>query len=134
MPIGNRSGRTTESLTDITKSVPRIPAPKTYLERWGIIQMSVLIGVICLVCFTMIAMWWSTRPTYADCAALFAAGRGAATQPVTPEQVVELVDRMQSRRAEQYRGMIQLVVLSVLVPLFTLIAGYVFGKARPHDR
>ena len=66
MPIGNRSGRTTESLTDITKSVPRIPAPKTYLERWGIIQMSVLIGVICLVCFTMIAMWWSTRPTYAD--------------------------------------------------------------------
>ncbi len=88
--------------------------------------------MIAIVMATLVLMgcWIANRP---DAAALAGDLRLCPTsQPsaLRPEEVVDLLAKRQSAYDESYRGTFQLLVLSGLVPLFTLMAGYVFGKSK----
>ena len=47
-----------------------------------------------------------------------------------PEGLVELLSRRQAAYDQSYRDTFQLLVMSALVPLFTLTAGYGFGRSK----
>ena len=104
------------------KSFPKVDTPpRTYLEWTGSWQMSSVLGVICFVTVGLVLSWGSTRPTIQEAQAF--AGANA-----DPEASLRVLIQLRDEHFENYRDMFQLVVLSGLVPLFTLLAGYVFGK------
>ena len=107
------------------------PGPSSYLEWSGSLQMTILLIVICLFGASFLVAWITTRPDLADAVKLLAPATDAATtQRVAPERVIELLGELQQAHFEQFRNLFQVVVLSGLVPLFTLLAGYVFGKSK----
>jgi len=132
MPGGEQPDRQSESLADIIKRVPSLPQPKTYLEWSGIRQMTLLLAFICLVTGVFLIVWGVTRPALEDVKAMIAVtGAGDQTgAPLTPEKAAELLESLQSKHFEHFRDIFQIAVLSALVPLFTLMAGYVFGRGR----
>jgi hypothetical protein len=97
--------------------------PPTAAEAAGLWQMSIVLGVICLVTVGFWVSWMWTEPTLADARSLLGTTDPAGT-------AVEVLLRLRSEHLNQYREMFQMVVLSGLVPLFTLLAGYMFGRGQ----
>lgn len=124
-----------EAIQSIADAFPGVaPKPKTYLEWWGTWLMLILLVIICAVCLVTLGLWWWTRPTQADLVAVLTASAGGTTQPtVPPDQRIDLLGKLQRSHTEQCVAVFQLVVLSVLVPLFTLVAGYVFGRNKSEE-
>src|SRR4051812_42987883 len=86
------------AIDQIADNFPPIPGPKpkTYLEWSGTIQMTILLGVICVICGAMLWLWWWNRPTLRDLPAVLAAGGVPATQPLAPKDAIDLADRLQT--------------------------------------
>ena len=72
------------------------------------------LAVLCLIA------WWFTRPSPEEAQLLL--GTDA-----TPKEILEALRDLRRDHFDQLRELFQLVVLSGLVPLFTLLAGYAFG-------
>lgn len=100
------------------------PDPASYLEWSGIRQMTIVLGIICLAVVGFLGAWALTVPTIEDVRAL--AG-GAALDDA--QVAAELLNELREGHLNRFREMFQLLVMSALVPLFTLLAGYVFGKS-----
>lgn len=125
--------RERKSLTEIADRLPALPrpGPKSFLEWSGTVQMAILLTFICALAAVFLVVWGVTRPTLEDVTALVSAGGAEENaKAATPEQVAEMMSSLQRDHFEQCRNLFQIVVLSALVPLFTLLAGYVFGKGR----
>jgi len=99
------------------------PKPRSFLEWSGARQMTAVLAVICLMAFGCLLSWAVTQPTLADARSL--AGSAPDGQPT-----LQVFTQLRDDHAKNYRDMFQAVVLSGLVPLFTLLAGYVFGRGR----
>jgi len=99
------------------------PKPDSYLEWSGLRHMTLLLFVICIVILGFVGGWALTWPTIADAKAI-----GATSD--NPEMLMEILTQLRAEHNESFRDMFQLFVLSGLVPLFTLLAGYVFGKGQ----
>lgn len=97
--------------------------PPTAVEAAGLWQMSVVLAVICVVAVGFWVSWMWTQPTSADARQLI-----GTTE--TSDAAVEVLIRLRSEHLNEYREMFQMVVLSGLVPLFTLLAGYMFGRGQ----
>jgi hypothetical protein len=105
---------------------PDLSARPSYLEWSGTRQMSGVLIIICVVAVGLLITWGSTRPTAAE-------AKGFAGAAAKPEETLGVLIQLRDEHFENFRDMFQLIVLSGLVPLFTLLAGYVFGK-RPEKR
>ena len=110
----------------------RRPGPKSYLEWWGTTFMAVLLGAIILLCMMLAIVWMASRPTMSDVVEVL--GPAATTAPANGgadgSAHLQMLEKLQRTHFEQFRDLFQVLVLSGLVPLFTLIAGYVFGRVR----
>src|SRR5437870_6876934 len=96
------SGRTRESVTDIVQGFPEFGAPKpTYLERSGTLQMSLLLGGICLITVAFLIAWAVSRPTLRDVAEVLHGGAGSG--PVDPDKIVETLGKLHRDHTEQFR-------------------------------
>lgn len=104
---------------------PLDPKPASYLEWKGVGQMTVVLVLICLIVGGFVVGWALTVPTLEEAQALAKAGN--VTDPTV---VVSLLGELQSTHTTQFKEMFQLLVMSGLVPLFTLLAGYVFGRGK----
>ena len=89
--------------------------------------LSYLLGVVCAIAVAFLAFYWLTRPSLTEVQNIF--GPSA-----TPNDVVETLRELRRDHLEQFRDLFQLVVLSGLVPLFTLLAGYAFGTQQREER
>src|SRR5439155_24503966 len=108
---------------------PPEPKPRSYLERTGSRYMGLVLIVICGFIFVFLMSWWCTRPSLHDAAKLVEMTRAEGqSKVVEPQALGELLAKMQQEHSSNYRDFFQLLVMSGLVPLFTLLAGYVFGK------
>ena len=123
-----------ERLDDIVQDFPKIgpPKPTTFLELSGARQMSLVLWVICGVTVLFLIAWWTTRPALRDAEAVLRVA--AAGGQVDADKLVETLGKLQRDHTEQFRTLFQLVVMSALVPLFTLLAGYVFGRSHTMAR
>ncbi len=120
-----------ESLTEIRSELPefRRPSPASYLEWSGNLLMVILLVVICLFTAAFLALWAWTQPSLSDVAALLKSNPSSA-DPSSAQTVLETWIQLRREHSERFREMFQLLVASGLIPLFTLLAGYVFGKGQ----
>ena len=130
MPDPAGAPRERERVTEIVGTMPAFTKPTSFLELSGTVQMGLLLVVVCLVTLLMLVAWWSTRPTLQDVETLLKAAAGSSQQPLEPEKVAQTLGLLQRDHADQFRNVFQFAVMSGLVPLFTLMAGYVFGKGK----
>jgi hypothetical protein len=105
--------------------------PTTYLEGAGSSMLGWTLAAIVGVSALFIASWWWSLPGPSEVAS-YVKTFAPSNEPtkLTPEQIIDLVSRMRASHTELYKSMIQMVVLSVLLPIFTLVAGYVWGSNR----
>ncbi len=118
-----------DTIDDLVKEVPEvgIPKPQSFLELSGVIQMAVLLGVICVAAFVFLLIWWHTLPTLQSTMQLLSSPQA---QPQDPEKILQLWTKLHEAHTQTCTNVFQTVVLTGLVPLFTLLAGYVFGKSH----
>ena len=104
--------------------------PATFLESVGTRMMVGLLMTVAVVTVALFVCWVAGRPDAARLALDLRQFPTTAPSSLAPEQVLDLLAKRQAAYDESFRGMFQLLVLSGLVPLFTLMAGYVFGKSK----
>ena len=105
------------------------PDPASYLEWSGTWQMTIVLVIICVAVAGFSAVWAFTMPTIEDVRAL---AEGGSLDD--PKVAAELLEQLRDGHLERFREMFQLLVMSALVPLFTLLAGYVFGKSSSRGK
>lgn len=113
-------------LPGIFGSLPELREPPSFSEWFGARLASRLLWVICTLATAFLVAWWFTRPALTEVQQLL----GPAAQGKDP---VEVLRGLRRDHFEQFRDLFQIVVLSGLVPLFTLLAGYAFG-ARQREK
>lgn len=101
--------------------------PKSFIEGRGAWMMTLALGTIGLLCLGTFTLWFFTLPTVADVQSLCKSATGT-----TPDAAkhVELFTSLRKVHTDGFKDMFQLVVLSGLIPIFTLLAGYVFGTRQ----
>lgn len=92
--------------------------------------MAGLLIIICLCAIFFLGTWWWTGPTLETAKALFPPSTNASAAPPDLEKIMEVYVKLVETHASPFRDIFQLIVAGALVPLFTLMAGYVFGKSR----
>lgn len=113
------------SITELVQDVPRFRKPLAFKEWFSSKLVSRLLWFICALAVGIIVVWLSTRPTLADAHSLTKST--STTAKVAASEVVETLRTLRKDHFEQFKSLFQLIVLSGLVPLFTLMAGYAFG-------
>lgn len=113
-------------LPGIFGSLPELREPPSFTEWFGASLASRLLWVICTLAVAFLVAWWLTRPSLTEVQQLF----NPSTQG---KDLVETLLNLRREHFEQFRDLFQIVVLSGLVPLFTLLAGYAFG-ARQREK
>jgi hypothetical protein len=97
----------------------------TFKEYFGMWMAIGALGVVAVLILAFFALWATTRPSVAD--ARFMA-------ELLQQPPIEVLRDLRAEHFEQYADAFQLFVLSGMVPLFTLLAGYTFGSARRKDQ
>ncbi len=100
------------------------PDPASYLEWSGIRQMAIVLAIICIAVVGFLAAWVFTLPSIEEVHTLVEGGTIS-----DPQTAAGLLDQLRDAHLKRFREMFQLLIMSALVPLFTLLAGYVFGKS-----
>jgi hypothetical protein len=92
----------------------------TFTQAFGARMLHLLLWVICGLVVVFFLTWLGTRPTLTQVQSTL----GTAADS---KAVLETLRELQRDHADQFRSFFQLLVLSGLVPLITLFAGYTFG-------
>jgi hypothetical protein len=116
--------REKESLDNIVGRTPTWRHPPGFVEWLGAkLAIGVLIAIGVMV-IGFVGAWWYTLPTFTEVKAAL----GASSAPA--EQVIETFKTLREAHSVQVREFFQLVVTTTLVPLFTLLIGYAFGRQQ----
>ncbi|HRD65253.1 MAG TPA: hypothetical protein PKY50_03775 [Candidatus Competibacter sp.] len=75
----------------------------------------------------MLLAWCATYPNVADLEAVLGKAADGSTMEIGKERL-QALQSLRSEHANAFRDLFQLAVASVLVPIFTLLAGYAFGS------
>lgn len=98
----------------------------TFTQAFGARLLHTLLAVVCALVPMFVATWLWTRPTLVEIQTTL----GQAEAKV----ILEAFRELQRDHADQFRSFFQLLVLSGLVPLITLLAGYTFGTHAQEPR
>ncbi|MBM3237048.1 hypothetical protein FJZ31_12220 [Candidatus Poribacteria bacterium] len=121
--IEENNEKTSQSFRSIfNEQVPEFREPKpTWLEWFLSNLVRYFLWFICGLAVLFLLAWWFTRPSLAEVHQLFGA-------EAKPNEVLEAFRGLQRDHFDQFRDLFQIIVLSALLPLFTLLAGYAFGS------
>ena len=124
---GVPGGQRDRAVSGLAEPLGRVSGPpQTYLEQWGVWLAGLVLSVICVLAVAFLVTWWWTRPALAEVQALFGSSGPA-------KDILEALQALRTAHFAELRDLFQIVVLSGLVPLFTLLAGYAFGS-RQRDK
>jgi ABC-type spermidine/putrescine transport system permease subunit I len=126
-------GKIEENIKELERNQSEIPLPKvpmanSFLEFFGVWLMAGLIVAMAIIIVVLLSAWWWTMP---DCQQVMRmlSSEGRA-QSIEPDKFLQLWTKLEEAHTQMFTSIFQTVVLSGLVPIFTLLAGYVFGKAQ----
>ena len=108
-------------------SVGIVEKPPTWVQALGGRLASRVLWFVCGLAVLFLIAWWFTRPSFAEVQKML-------SDSAEPKEVVELLRSLRRDHFDHFRDLFQLVVLSGLVPLFTLLAGYAFGSSEREKR
>lgn len=134
-PNSNTPGKSEVPSVNINQSerkqeVPLLPSlsrQPTWVQQFGGSLASRVLWFVCALSVLFLFAWWFTRPTLAEVQKIL--GNSAE-----PKEVLETLRNLQRDHFDQFRDLFQIVVLSGLVPIFTLLAGYTFGSREWEKR
>jgi hypothetical protein len=104
------------------------PKGKALIYIWGVKFMWLLLIAIVAATGLILLAWLWTQPGMQDVTTLL--GSPDPNSATDAADRIELLERLRRNHCETYRDLFQLLVIGGLVPLFTLIAGYVFGRRQ----
>jgi hypothetical protein len=105
----------------------RVQQAPTWVQQVGHDLASRVLWFVCVLAVLFLAAWWFSRPSPEDVKTLLGAD-------ATSEQILTTLRELRREHVNNFRDLFQLVVLSGLVPLFTLLAGYAFGSQEREKR
>ena len=120
-------GRSRFALSGLSRELAEIREPPSFSEWFGSLLANRLLWVICGLIVLFLASWWWTLPSLQEV-------REVLGDDATPDQVVATWRELRGEHLGVFRELFQLVVLSTLVPLFTLLAGYAFGSRQRENQ
>jgi hypothetical protein len=123
-PPGERPERTPKkhvSFQWLSGQMPELRELPSFPQVFSAYMARLILVVICLLIAALLVAWWFTRPTLSEVQQIL--GQSAEAQ-----KVLEAFSELTRDHFDLFRDLFQLVVLSILVPLFTLLAGYAFGS------
>lgn len=112
-------------------SVGIVEKPPTWVQALGGRLASRVLWFVCGLAVLFLIAWWLTRPSLEEVQRILDASAEPKTQA---KEIVELLRDLRRDHFDHFRDLFQLVVLSGLVPLFTLLAGYAFGSSEREKR
>ena len=92
----------------------------TFTQVFGARILYILLWVVCSLVVAFLLAWLATRPTLTQVYSM-------PVPPADSKAALETLRELQRDHADQFRSFFQLFVLSGLIPLITLFAGYTFG-------
>ena len=101
------------------------PKAKTFLEAWGVRFMRLLLYAIVVATCLVLLAWFATRPDMQDVETIL--GQADPNDPAAAARL-DALERLCQNHLNHFQDLFQMLVLGGLVPLFTLMAGYVFGR------
>jgi phosphate/sulfate permease len=105
------------------------PKPKDFQQWIGSKMLTRLLAVICAFALIFVIAWAVTIPKSAE-VQLLAGCTGTDGKCIDAGKLLEVYSKLRTDHLDQFKSVFQIVVSSTLVPLFTLLAGYVFGKGE----
>ena len=97
--------------------------PPTWAQAFSGTLAGRLLSVICGLAIAYLLAWWFTQPTLAEAQQL-------VSKEAQPKELLETLQALRRDHFDRFRDLFQLVVLSGLMPLFTLLAGHAFGTRQ----
>jgi hypothetical protein len=123
LPELSEKGKTPSiSITSLTEGL-LAPHPPTFQQWHGARLANRVLWFICGLAFVFLGAWWFTRPSIAEVKDLLGSS-------VNGKELLEALRNLRTDHFNAFRDLFQLVVMSGLVPLFTLLAGYAFGARQ----
>jgi hypothetical protein len=113
-------------LSRMTRTLPSLQEHPTFIQAFGARLLAPLLWIICALVVAFLLAWLITRPTLSQVREILGASAEAKI-------VLETLRELQRDHFDQFRNLFQLLVLSGLIPLITLFAGYTFGT-QEHTR
>jgi uncharacterized membrane protein YraQ (UPF0718 family) len=95
--------------------------PPTFLERWGVVFLAVAGGWILLVGSALLLYFFFKQPAFPSMA-------GQTADQVT--QALNIHKQISEQWSESLTGIFDLLVTKTVLPIVTLLLGYLFGKAK----
>lgn len=114
------------TLESLSNQLPRLREPPTFQQMEGARLAKLLLWAICLSTVLFLVGWWISRPSIEDVKQILDAAADGKTR-------LEALQQLRKDHLDMFRDLFQLIVSSILVPLFTLVVGYAFG-ARQAER
>lgn len=108
---------------DIPKAAKKIPKITSEYEirLEAMFLVKILIGVLCFVLLSLLAYYFFGAIKLQHLEDLFGED---------PKAIIEAYTNLRNQRIEDIARIAQFLLASILVPVITLFAGYVFGKAK----
>lgn len=121
--------KTSEPFKNIFRDeIPEFSKPDPTWLQWFLSRLiRYFLWIICGMAALFLFGWWFTRPSLAEVQQLLGAD-------AKPNEVLEALRGLQRDHLDQFRDLFQLIVLSALVPLFTLLTGYAFGSKEKQEQ
>lgn len=114
-------------LSHVTENFATLHERPTFTQMFGARILNILMGVICSLVIAFLLAWLFTRPTLVQV-------KETLGSTAEPKVVLETFRELQRDHFDYFRGLFQLLVLSGLIPLITLFAGYTFGAQTSERR
>ena len=120
---GERQITTIDSLAN--RLLPPFHSPPSWIEWFGAQLAFWVLVVIGVLVVLFVVIWWVTLPSISDIA--------KGVDNTDPARVVEAFNQIRESHTQWVTDFFRSVVVSTLVPIFTLLAGYAFGSQRRGD-
>ncbi|MFO1350372.1 MAG: hypothetical protein U1F68_06705 [Gammaproteobacteria bacterium] len=115
--------KTSESILDLRSEFSSFRVLPTWMEWFGARLARRVLIFICLMVVLFVIIWWATLPSFD------AIAKALGPSP-DPAKLTETFNKVRETHTKWVGDFFQLVVVTTLVPLFTLLAGYVFGSQQ----
>jgi hypothetical protein len=99
-------------------------APPTFLERWGVVFLACAGGWILAVGSALLIYFFIKQPAFPSTA-------GQTADQVT--QALSVHKQLSEQWSESLINIFDLLVTKTVLPIVTLLLGYLFGKAKSNN-
>ena len=108
-------------------AIPLPKEPPSFLEWFSIRFAQYILFFILGLTAIFLLLWWFGIPTVEEVDRLFG-------ETGEPRERLEALRSLRKEHFDQYRDLFQILVLSGLTPLFTMLAGYAFGARQRKEK